>query len=94
MRQPTHTHLWACRSPHSAGQWGADMETSKAPHIFIELTLSEKLLAVLDGVCSTQVSALSKTHPVIYSKHRDTEESCSKDVWLLLAMYSKPLNVC
>lgn len=68
------------------------METFKAPHIFIELTLSEKLLAVLDGVCSTQVSALSKTHPVIHSERSDTEGNCSMDDWSSLAMYSKPLS--
>lgn len=55
------------------------METFKAPHIFIELTLSEKLLAVLDGVCSTQASALSKTHPVIHAKHSDTEGNYMDD---------------
>ena len=62
-----------------ARQWSADMETFKAPHIFIELTLSEKLLAVLDGVCSTQASALSKTHPVIHAKHSDTEGNYMDD---------------
>lgn len=67
------------------------METFKAPHIFIELTLSEKLLAVLDGVCSTQVSALSKTHPVIHTEHSDNERSRFMDDWLFMAMYSKPL---
>lgn len=54
------------------------METFKAPHIFIELTLSDKQLAELDGVRPTQVPALSKTHPVMHSKHSNTLEETDK----------------
>jgi len=65
-------HLWAhTPPPHGAGQLSANMETLKAPHIFIELTLSEKLLAVLGGVCTGLSTQLN--HSSIYSKHSDTD---------------------
>ena len=68
------------------------METFKAPHIFIELTLSEKLLAALKA-SALHRSQHSVNHTLLlYSKHGDTEESCSIDDRLVLAMYSKKKN--
>lgn len=53
---PTYEHV-------GVGQWSTNMETFMAPHIFIELTLSEKLLGASDHVCSTRFQ-----HSVMYLK--------------------------
>lgn len=59
------------------------METFKASHIFIDVTLSERLLADVGVVGSTQVPTLSTTHP---SYTKILGESCSEDVPLGIDM--------